>query len=91
MLTTIICLFGQVSGKKYSLIVSHNPKSAIFVIVGPFLGPRAPFGVLPEKSFGDTNSLTGIYPHAKNQNKTMGGYPDIFNRSYPQIVGIFCL
>ena len=74
-----------------SSIVSHESKSAILMIFGPFFGPRAPFGVLPEKSLGDTNSLMGIYPHAKNQNKTMGGYPDIFSRSYPQIIGIFCV
>ena len=92
MLTTIIGLFGQVSGKKYSSIVSHEPKSAILVIFGPFLGPQsAPFGVLTEKYMGDTNSLMGIYLHAKNQNKTMGCSPDIFSRSYPQISGILCV
>ena len=42
-------------------------------ILGPFLAPRGPTRVFPEKSFGQSLSFIGTYMCAKNQKNLMDG------------------
>ena len=70
-----------------------NQKMLFYSFLGPFWclfsAPGSPFGVLPNISFCHTNSLMDIYFHTKSQNKAIDGSPNIFNRCYFQISGIF--
>ena len=71
----------------------NNQKNTILFIFGSFLAPfsvpATPFGVLPNTYFCHKDSLMGIYFFTKSQNKAIDGSPDLFNRCYSQISGIF--